>query len=771
MDYSEFFLQITGHHPLKYQERFHKERSDLTLCDVPTGLGKTQAVLVDWLYRLHHDRANTPTRLVWCLPGRALTEQVYKVAAALCAACDTAVRVCRLMGGSDDNHETLAPDQPAVLVGVQDILVSRALNRGYARRPFRWPIDFALLTNDVYWVLDEVQLLGESVATTAQLAGFWQQFGTFGKTQACWLSATLREEWLKTVDFPNGASVFILSGPEWEDPVAAQRLQAPKALEPAPESCRTAAGVAALVADLHRPGTLSLVVVNTVDRAREIYTALKKKLPGTNPLLIHSRFRPAERRSKTEQLSAGLPEGGRIVVSTQAIEAGMDLDADLMLTDLAPYSSLVQRFGRVNRSGKKNGCRIFWVDRPAVGKRKNWAAPYEEDELEAAESVMRSLTSAAPADLPPVEGRAPWNHVLRRADLLDLFDTSPDLGGNHLDISRFVRSSEDRDVFVFWRKWERTAASVAPPDEEMRDVADAELCPAPIGDIDSKKRSYWIWETLSGRWNRVQQKSQIYPGCTLLAHAEDGGYLVNEGWSPESRDAVKEAEVEAKAGTEKLEPEADDRGSFKKYKQTLRAHEDRVCEKMDALLNACERLGLAPYLEDLRVAARKHDWGKAHPVMQETLQTGKDEELLAKSLQGGRHKQPYFRHELASALAMLDAGDSDLAAYLVAAHHGRIRLHVRSIPGERDNGDVLVRGIKEEDHLKECDLGAGCHLPETPLRLDVVSLGCGAAGPSWTERSLRLRESLGPFRLAYLEVLLRAADEQASEDHGPEVQA
>ena len=158
-----------------------------------------------------------------------------------------------------------------------------------------------------------------------------------------------------------------------------------------------------------------------------------------------------------------MPVAGRIVVATQVIEAGIDIDASLMVSDLAPYASMVQRFGRVNRKGERHGCRIYWVDRPLLAKQKNAgrsgrnsARRSEEKVCCALRSRLRlrrpgitldNLTSAAPADLPKLTSSpAPWKHVLRRADLLDLFDTSADLAGNEIDISRFVRSDPERDV-------------------------------------------------------------------------------------------------------------------------------------------------------------------------------------------------------------------------------------------------------------------------------------------------------------------------------------
>ena len=121
----------------------------------------------------------------------------------------------------------------------------------------------------------------------------------------------------------------------------------------------------------------------------------------------------------------------------------------------------------------------------------------------------------------------------------------------------------------------------------------------------------------------------------------------------------------------------------------------------------------------------------------------------------------HFRHELASALAMLASGDPDLAVYAVAAHHGRIRMGIRSMPGETERERRRrARGIEDGDSLPACELAPGITVPAIQLSLSTMELG--AEGGSWTDRMLRLRDAIGPFRLAYLEMLLRAADERAS---------
>jgi CRISPR-associated endonuclease/helicase Cas3 len=253
--------------------------------------------------------------------------------------------------------------------------------------------------------------------------------------------------------------------------------------------------------------------------------------------------------------------------------------------------------------------------------------------------------------------------------LLDLFDTSSDLGGNEIDISRFVRSGEDRNVYVAWRDW-----SSGDPPENLTEIDEAELCPAPIEDVKelAKKTVFWSWNSLTAQWVRPVP-SAIYPGLTLLLHTSEGKYTRVLGWSPESAASVEPISPVGGAPPEGLK---DERKSFVSYRQSLKDHTRQVCSEMGALLDALADLDLKPYRADLDAAARQHDWGKAHPIMQGTLHNGPEPyaEILAKQERGKAargHSRPFFRHELASALAMLAEGESDLATYVTAAHHGR----------------------------------------------------------------------------------------------------
>ncbi len=204
----------TGFVPFDYQTRLAQEPWP-ELLDVPTGMGKTAAVTLAWLWKrgwrdggreaeIIHD---TPRRLVWCLPMRVLVEQTAKNIqnwlenlGILGEVGDDKVSVHVLMGGESD-LKTWAehPEEDMILIGTQDMLLSRALMRGYGMSRYQWPIHFALLHSDCLWVFDEVQLMGPGLWTSAQLD--WMRLRRFPTVRPCrslWMSATIGTRFLAT---------------------------------------------------------------------------------------------------------------------------------------------------------------------------------------------------------------------------------------------------------------------------------------------------------------------------------------------------------------------------------------------------------------------------------------------------------------------------------------------------------------------------------------------------------------------------------------------
>ena len=135
-------------------------------------------------------------------------------------------------------------------------------------------------------------------------------------------------------------------------------------------------------------GRRVLWVVNTVDRCQRIADELER-LVGQPVLCYHSRYRGIDRRAAHEGTVRAFQQlvVPAIAVTTQVCEMSLDLDADVLLTELAPPSALVQRFGRAHRKLRTDtGFRAqLYVYEPAK------VLPYQKEELAAARSFLASL--------------------------------------------------------------------------------------------------------------------------------------------------------------------------------------------------------------------------------------------------------------------------------------------------------------------------------------------------------------------------------------------
>jgi CRISPR-associated endonuclease/helicase Cas3 len=257
------------------------------------------------------------------------------------------------------------------------------------------------------------------------------------------------------------------------------------------------------------------------------------------------------------------------------------------------------------------------------------------------------------------------------------------------------------------------------------------------------------------------------------------------------------------------------------------ANEVREIVRRLALCDDCQNI--------FELAAFWHDWGKAHPAFQGSIRDGEnikrlDRKDLAKAPDecwqrryryqylGNGEKRPAFRHELASALGLFailetyaprhpallgqwvevlntpveslpsedrsappcplierllkcTAETFDLVAYLVASHHGKVRVGLHAAPEDQeyrikvgDRNGLPIRGIRERDRLPSVALvPSEPPLPEVVLTLSPAAVGLSyRTGASWRERCIGLLDRHGPATLAFLEAILRAADVRAS---------
>jgi CRISPR-associated endonuclease/helicase Cas3 len=170
-----------------------------------------------------------------------------------------------------------------------------------------------------------------------------------------------------------------------------------------------------LLAPIRKEGGCILVCCNTVDEAQETYAHLKSVYAdAAEILLLHARFRAVDRLRITRRCEAafGKPGGegvrrprAAILVGTQIVEQSVDLDFDLVISDLAPLALLIQRTGRCRRhqrdgrpawtSGESGQAQLVVLE--PVGEAgqyvqpKRWGSVYFEALLRKTSGVLRGL--------------------------------------------------------------------------------------------------------------------------------------------------------------------------------------------------------------------------------------------------------------------------------------------------------------------------------------------------------------------------------------------
>ena len=777
-EFDAWFHEATGDRPYGFQARIARDGlPDVVLA--PTGAGKTGVILA-WLWRRRYgpNPAATPRRLIYALPQRSLTEpvsgQVRRWLASLGLADEVTLHVAMGARWETEGDWRDDPHKPAIVVGTADVLVSKALNRALDLNRAIFPIDFALVTNGAHWVIDEPELSPQTTTTLRQLAGFAARLGTAEPFGLTGLSTSSKSH----IQIPDIERTGALS----------TRLASLHAVRRLPVDSGDYEAMAAAVLERHQADALTLVVMNTVDAAQRVYRHLRAD--AANCTLLHARFRGIER---VERVGAVLDNpGGRIVVATQVVEAGLDLDAAVLVTEAAPWPSLIRRAEGCNRAGLRDAdAELCWLP-------PSDPFPYQRQDIDATVSELGRLEGErltaedlAARDVPHSRGQIT---VIRRADLDDLFDTSPDPSGNDVDIAPYLRDAEDLDAEVAWARW--TPGDDGAPNPEIRIPAVEYRCRVPIGEVAAlaRDRAVWRFDRSMDGWTRVTQQpdSRPRPGEVLLVSAADGGYDVETGFDPSAPGPVPDSpelltlqERAARVAENTLADADDDRDEDEPRRwQSLDEHSEQVRDQAVALLAV-----LAPSIPpeaagSAVVAGYLHDLGKAHEIWQDAICALADDEEKA-AIEAGR---PWaksggnggallfadgvaFRHELASLLLidgplaglLAESSDPDLTKYLVLAHHGKLRLQVRerrdpAAPSESQPADNIIRGLRQG---ATSAVPAMLGQPATTLTVDLDQFRPDGDS-QWTHTVRGLLDRYGPFVLAYLEALVRISDWRAS---------
>lgn len=176
-------------------------------------------------------------------------------------------------------------------------------------------------------------------------------------------------------------------------------------------------------------GGCALIICNTIARAQEAYRALEG-IYGDEAQLHHAGFVAWERVAKEDALRDELgPESRRgsgrpwrkIVVATQVAEQSLDIDADLLITDIAPMDLIIQRIGRLHRH-----------ERPATDRPTNLQQP---------QVMIRGIVEREP--VPEFDSGAEF--IYGTALLLSTLSLLPSVFRRPDDIEGLVRDTYDPD--------------------------------------------------------------------------------------------------------------------------------------------------------------------------------------------------------------------------------------------------------------------------------------------------------------------------------------
>ena len=315
------------------------------------------------------------------------------------------------------------------------------------------------------------------------------------------------------------------------------------------------------VVDAHHAGHMTLVIVNQVKRAQGLHDRVSKILAArrdTVPALalLHSRFRPADRKREMDKIV-----GCRCPVRhhRHCDTGGGGRRRYLGSRDVHGTGAVGINGAEVRAANRRakltGGADVFWIDllgaldgddKKVEKQAITMSRPYEVEDLRQAREQLSSLDDVAPVHLPPPgDIDPPLLRVLRRKDLDDLFDTDADLTGFDVDISPYVRDTDDTDIRVFWR--ELPVSGDAPPKPSSQ-----ELCAVPIGLARkwikaNRNLSQPLFFVRDPQWRRREGqpvytppgwepfRDAPFPGLTLLVDVLAGGYLESVGFTGDQK--------------------------------------------------------------------------------------------------------------------------------------------------------------------------------------------------------------------------------------------
>lgn len=597
---------------------------------LPTAAGKTALIDIA-VFALASGAPNAARRIFFVVDRRVIVDEAAARADCLARTLSSAdpvselgalaQRLRDLSGGGEplqtavlrggiprDDSWTDSPLQPAVICSTVDQVGSALLFRAYGTSEYARPIRAGLAACDSLVILDEAHT-SQPFGQTLEWIGKYRQWAD----QSLGLPFTVVE----MSATPREVDVFRESEKDREHPILKQRWEAQKRAklvhpeEPLEGEGAAKGALTALIEGLAREARQMRdrgarvigVIANRVGTARRVHDILRKD-EGCEAILLTGRARPYDRDQLWERWAPSIsldhadPERLVFVVATQCIEVGANIDFDALVTEIASIDALEQRFGRLDRSGKRGlthaaivaqkdqltakfqdavygdrlGATWKWLQEhrakevrvelvPAEGRKKPKGKRTTEEFVPMGVLALRQALAETPnrANLVMHRANAP---VLMPAHMDLLCQTSPEPALSP-DPALFLHGPEagPADVQVVWRQdlgddtslWSEIAA-ICPPSaaetisvpiwavqswlpsrRDAQDLADVEGLREDLP-RESQVRPVLLWR--GAEESRILQRpADIRPGMLIVVPGSYGG-CDEWGWNPAS-----EAEV------------------------------------------------------------------------------------------------------------------------------------------------------------------------------------------------------------------------------------
>ena len=343
LSYTEFYKEVVGFAPYSYQlkvEQLLSEGKNVIL-SVPTGAGKTLASIMPYLYFRYVGNQDFPQKMIYSLPLRTLTNSIYSdVKDILEHLADKDKQFASIASIQTGEYSEDPCFEREMVFSTIDQTLSNFLSFPLALSHSLANINAGAIIGS-YMIFDEFHLLDTklSMSTTIGMLKILKSINRF-----CIMTATLSETFMSFLrQYLKNTEIVTLK----DFPEDAYKIQS---LKPAKgKKIKKCVHVLNHVLDsreiLNAHHDKTLVICNRVEKAQKIYHELEALKQSTTELLcLHSRYFDSDRKKKEKKVKRYFGKHSNkhdvILISTQVIEAGMDISCDTMFTELSPVNSI-----------------------------------------------------------------------------------------------------------------------------------------------------------------------------------------------------------------------------------------------------------------------------------------------------------------------------------------------------------------------------------------------------------------------------------------------